>query len=76
MHGEELVVSLRRDEIAGRRKKVNTNHGGEDAADEEEESDGRKIEQSDALMVSGQQPGTEAVGGIEIMLLRHFIAGR
>ena len=33
----------------------------------------RKIEQRDALVVGGQQPGANAVSGIEIMLLRQLI---
>ncbi len=72
VHGKELVVSLRRNQVTGRRKQVNADHGGEDAADEKEESDGSKIKQRDALVVGGQQPGTDAVRGIEIMLFRQF----
>src|SRR5207245_7341514 len=53
VHGEELVVGLRRDEQALGSEQVNTNHGGERTANEEEEGDRSKIEQSDALVVGG-----------------------
>ena len=40
----------------------------------EEESDRGKVEQSDALVVGGEQPGANAVGGVEIVVARQLEA--
>ena len=58
---EQLVVSLRGDQVARRGQQLQANHGGEDAAQKEKETDGAEIQQRDALVVLGQQPGLDAV---------------
>ena len=56
VHGEQLVVGFRRNQVAVRRQQVNADHGGERAADEKEEGHRREIQQRDALVIRGQQP--------------------
>ncbi len=73
VHGEKLVVGFRRNQCAGGRQKMDSNHGGEDSADEKENGHGTEIQQGDALVVGGEQPRTDAVGGIEVVLMRHFV---
>ncbi len=76
VHGEKLVIGFRSDEGAAGSQQVDADHGGEDAADEKEESDRSKIQKSDAFVVGGKQPRFNAIGGIEIMLPRHLKTGR
>ena len=64
MHGEELVVGLGRDEEAVGSEQVDANHGGENAAESEEEGDAREIEPGNAFVVGGKQPRADTVGGI------------
>jgi hypothetical protein len=64
---EDLVVSGRLKEVALRRQQLEANHHGVDAADEEEESDGTKIEQCDPLVVFGQQPRLQAVLRVDVV---------
>ena len=74
VHGEELVVGFRTDQHAAGGQEMNADHGGEDAANEEENRDGGEVEQGDALVVGGEQPRTDAgsVSGIQIMRIRQF----
>jgi len=72
VHGEELVVGFGGDQVTRWSQQVDTDHGGEDAANEKEEGDGSEIEQGDALVVGGEKPGANAVGGIKIMLFRQL----
>ena len=74
MHGEELVVGFRSDQRARGSQQVDANHGGENAADEEEECDGNEIQKGDALVVGGEQPRTNAVTGVEIVIAWHLIS--
>ncbi len=74
MHGEELVVRFRRNQGAGWRQKMDTDHGGEEPANEKEKGDGTKPQQSDALVVGGEEPRTEAILGVQVILVRHVMA--
>ena len=71
VHGEELVVGLVRDEIAGRRRQVEPDQHGERAADEEEQRDGRQVQQRDALVIARQQPRLDAVAVVQIVMRRN-----
>jgi len=73
---KKLVVGLGRNQGAGGREQMDANHGGQDAADEKEESHRTEPQQGDALMVGGEQPRTDAVGGVEIVLVGHIVARR
>ena len=75
MHGEELVVGFRRDQGAARRQEMNADHGGENAPNEKENSDGGEVKQGDALVVGGKQPRFDAcaVTDIQIMRFRQFV---
>src|SRR6202521_1475612 len=73
VHGEQLVVRFRRNQVTRRREQVDADHRGEDAAHKEKERDRTEIEQGDALMVRGKQPRTEAVRGVQIILMRQFV---
>ena len=64
VHGEQLVVGLRTDQVALRRQQFHANQRGEGAADEEEQRDGGEIQQADALVVLGKEPRFQAVTGI------------
>ena len=61
VHGEQLVIGVRRDQVALRRQQLDADQRGEGAADEEEQRDREQVEQRDALVVLGQQPRLEAV---------------
>ncbi len=54
VHGEKFVVRFGGDQGSGRRQKMDANHGGEDAANEKENSDRTEIQQGDALVIGGQ----------------------
>ena len=78
VHCEELVVSFRRDERPGGRQEMDANHGGEDAADEKENSNRGEVQQGDAFVIGGEQPRTDAraVGSVQIMCIRQFVVWR
>ena len=67
VHGEELVVSFRRDEVTLRRQQVDPDHDGEGAANEKKQGDGREIKQGDPLMVRRKQPRADPVRLIQIV---------
>jgi len=64
VHGEQLVIGLRTDQIALRRQQLHANQRGEGAADKEEQGDGGEVQQADALVVLGKEPALEAVTGV------------
>ena len=68
VHGEQLVVGVRRDQVALRRQQLQADQRGEDAAQEEEQRDGDQVQQRDALVVLGEQPRLEAVAGVQVIL--------
>ena len=53
---------------------MDTDHGGKRAADEEKERYRRQIKQRDALVVRGQQPRSNPVGCIQVVLVGQLIA--
>ena len=59
--GEQLVVGVRLDQRALRLDQVQAHQHRGNAADQEHEGDRAEIEQSDALVVEGQQPRLHAV---------------
>ena len=72
VHGEELVVRIVADEIAGGRRQVEPDQHRERAADEEEERHRDQVEQRDALVVARQQPRRDAVAVVQIVFRRKF----
>ncbi len=66
VHGEELVVGFRRYQALGF-DEVQAHQDGEKAANEKHQSDGDEIEDGDALVVNGQQPGLHAVIHVEVI---------
>ena len=54
--GEQLVIGFRLHEIAHRRQQFQPHEKRRDTADHKEYSDGRDIEQRDALVVGSEQP--------------------
>ena len=78
VHGEELVVGFRCDQRALRLNQVQAHQHREKAADKEHESDRAEIEQRDALVVGGEQPGLYAVARVQIIdarFGRNFLPG-
>src|SRR2546429_7290916 len=74
MHGKKLVVSLGRKEHPVGGQQMDANHRGEDAADEKENRHRDEIQQSDALVIGGQQPGADvAASRDQIMIARRFV---
>ena len=67
VHREQLVVGFRLHQRALRLDQVDAHQHGEGAADEEEERDRNQIEQRDALVIHGEQPGLPAVVRVEII---------
>ena len=67
VHGEELVVGLGREQVAGRRQQLEPDQEREDAAEDEEDGDRDQVEHRDALVVLGQQPRREPVAVVEVI---------
>ncbi len=66
VHGEHLVVGLRRQQIARRRQQLEPDEHREEAAQREERRDGDQVQQRDALVVLRQQPRLETVPVVEV----------
>ena len=75
VHGEQLVIRVRRHEVTRRREQFHADHGGESAAQEKEQGNGGQVEQADALVVFGEQPGFETVALIEVMFAFLYCRG-
>ncbi len=73
VHGEELVVGVRIDQVALRRQQLQPDQPGEDAPEEEHHGDGDDVENGDALMVLGEQPGLPAV--LRVQVIRSLYRG-
>ena len=67
VHREQLVVGLGLDEVAGGSDELQPDEDGERAAQEEHERHAGQIEQGDALVVGGEQPGLHAISHVEIV---------
>jgi hypothetical protein len=67
VHREQLVVGVRCDELAWRRRELETNHHREGAADEEEQRDSRQVEQRDALVIASEEPRSDADAFVQIV---------
>ena len=67
MHGEELVVGFGLDQGAGGLDQVQPHHDGRDSSDEKHQGDGSEIEQGDAFVVGGEEPGFDSVAGVQIV---------
>jgi len=68
VHGEQLVIHARRDEVVVRAGELRTDGEGLDAADEEVQHRERSVEDADLLVVDGGQPVGPAgrpVGAVE-----------
>ncbi len=68
VHGEELVVGVGLHQVAHRSQQLQPDQQGEKSSNKEEESNRKQIEQRDALVVDGKQPGFDAVFLVEIIL--------
>src|SRR5437870_2538253 len=68
MHGEELVIGICLDEIAGGCQEFQADEQSEKSADKKEERNGDQIEQRDTFVVSSEQPGADSVFFVQIML--------
>src|ERR1035437_3660066 len=64
VHGQQLDIGLRTDQIALRRQQLHANQRGVGAADKEGQGDGGEVQQADALVVLGKEPRFEAVTGV------------
>ncbi len=70
VHGEHLVIGVRRHQVAGRGQQFQADHPGKKATDKEEDRDRDQIEDRDALVISGEQPALQAVFLVQIGPLR------
>ena len=70
VHGEQLVIGVRRHQIGRRSQQLETDQPRHRAADEEEERNRDQIQDRDALVISRQQPALQAVFLVEIGPLR------
>src|SRR5438445_329054 len=68
VHGEELVIGICLDEIAGGCQEFQADEQSEKSADKKEERNGDQIEQRDTFVVSSEQPGADSVFFVQIML--------
>jgi hypothetical protein len=65
---EQLVVGFGQDQIALGRHQIQAHHHRGRAADEEEKGDRKNVEDGDPLVVLGQQPALDRIGGVQIRL--------
>src|ERR1700677_4923614 len=72
MHGEQLVIGVRGNQIRLRRQQLQADQPGKGGTDKEEESDRNEIEHGDALMVAGKQPALQSILTVEIAQLRQL----
>ena len=70
VNGEEPVIGVRFHQAALGRHQVQADDGDGAAADEEHRGDGEQVEDGDALVVPGQQPGDQAVRHVEVVWAR------
>src|ERR1700687_2868612 len=75
VHREKLVVGLRRNQITLRGKQMDADHYREGATEKKEKRDGGEIQQANTFVIGRQQPGTNAVARIQIMLARQSPSG-
>src|SRR3989441_564691 len=68
VHGEELVIGICLDEIAGGCQEFQADEQSEKSAAKKEERNGDQIEQRDTFVVSSEQPGADSVFFVQIML--------
>ena len=73
---EELIVGVGLDQVAGGREQFETDEQREESANEKEERDRDQVEQRDALVVGGEQPGTDAVMLVQIIFPLDGLDGR
>src|SRR5208283_1562556 len=73
VHGEHLVIGVGLHQVALWRQQLEPNEHGEEAAEKEEHRHRNQVEDRDALVVGGQQPGFEAVPVVEIVQFRSLI---
>src|SRR5262249_17999573 len=73
VHREQPVVDVRADEIALRGGELQAYQSRRRAADEEEHRDAGEVEDGDAFVVGGEEPGAQPVilGEIILRLLPH-----
>ena len=62
MHGEELVVEVRPDELALRPRELQAHHRGKRAAEHKKDERGEEIAPADDLVVDGREPADQARG--------------
>ena len=68
MHCKESVVNIGRNQGSLRRQQVEANYESKDTAQHEEKCNGSEVEQSDSFVVCGEEPRTDAIGRIQIVL--------
>ena len=71
VHGEQAVVHVGADEIGLRGRELDPDRGRRCAADEEEEDEAGEIENRDALVIGGEEPRSQAVAGVQIVVFVH-----
>ena len=71
VHGEELVVGVRRHQVRLRRQQFQPDQPRKRAADKEEERNRDQVQHRDALVVAGQQPAQQAMLRGDVVPLRH-----
>ncbi len=67
VHGEDAVVGVGLQEVAGRRGELEPDQRRHQAAEREEDGDRDEVEHGDALVVLGEQPRAHAVLGVEVV---------
>jgi hypothetical protein len=70
VNGEEFVVGRRGDEVALRREQFQPHQSCGRAADQKEKRDRDHVEQADAFVIGREQPRTNAVRDVEIIVAR------
>ena len=70
VHGEHLVIGVRRHQVARRSQQLQPDHPRKEAADKEEDRDRDQVQDRDPLVISGQQPALQAVFLVQIGPLR------
>ena len=64
---EQLVISVRGNQVALGSEQLQANQGGERSAEKEEKRDGHQIHQRDAFMILRKQPALDAVIDVQVI---------
>ncbi len=76
VEGEELVVGIAIDQVGLGREELDAHGQRDEPSDQEEDDDGREVEQTDPLVIEGEEPAPDPAGGVQVVVLGRGDGGR